>query len=47
MRGSSHGPIGGTERKRGRTEENGKKYKSGLSVPDLSGHLLPPSSGCE
>jgi hypothetical protein len=29
----------------GRTEENNKKYKSGLSVPDLSGHLMPPFSG--
>jgi len=45
MRGSSHSPSGDTERKRGRTEENGKKYQSGLSVPDLSGHLLPQSSG--
>jgi hypothetical protein len=45
MRGNSHGLSGGTEKKQGRTEENDKKYKSGLSVPDLSGHLLPPSSG--
>jgi hypothetical protein len=44
MRGSSHGLIGGTERKHGRTEENGKKSKSGFSVPDLIGNLLPSSS---
>ena len=44
MRGSGHGLSAGTERKCGRTEENGKIHKSWLSVLHLSWHLLPPSS---
>ena len=43
MRGSSNGLSGDTDRK----QEGLRKMARNIymSVPDLSGHLLPPSSG--